>query len=168
MILWSKIMLALIQGLRGIYFKNKTMATLMLKDHQCHIHIWVALMIPHSYLVRFELIQTCCLLSMLCTFFALIIHVHNIKHYLSVMTIIQKLAIPLKEKENRKWVIMLMVPCSEKKREKTGRWQCILELECIWQGFNKNICGMLNNRENLERYPILHWTNDVAIVVSFS
>ena len=40
------------------------MATHMLKHHKCHIHIWeVALMIPHSYLVHFELVQTCCLSS---------------------------------------------------------------------------------------------------------
>ena len=45
-------------------FWNKIMATHMLKHHQCHIHIWeVALMIPHSYLVYFELVQTCCLSS---------------------------------------------------------------------------------------------------------
>jgi len=36
----------------------------MLKHHQWHIHIWeVALTIPHSYLVHFELVQTCCLSS---------------------------------------------------------------------------------------------------------
>ena len=28
-----------------------------------HTYMRVALMIPHSYLVRFELVQTCCLLS---------------------------------------------------------------------------------------------------------
>ena len=67
-----------------------------------HTYMRKCFIIPHSHLVHFELIQTCCLLSMLCTFFALIIHVHDIKHYPSVMTIIQKLAIPLKEKENRK------------------------------------------------------------------
>ena len=45
-------------------FYNKIMATHMLKLHQCHIHIReAALMIPHSYLVHFELVQTCCLSS---------------------------------------------------------------------------------------------------------
>ena len=43
---------------------KKIMATHMLKHHQCHIHIWeVALMISHSYLVHFELVQICCLSS---------------------------------------------------------------------------------------------------------
>jgi len=38
---------------------------------------------------------------MLCTLDALIIHVHNVKHCLSIMTIVQKLVIPIKEKEKK-------------------------------------------------------------------
>jgi len=45
-------------------FWKQNMTTLMLNHHKCHIHIWeVALMIPQSYLVHFELVQTCCLTS---------------------------------------------------------------------------------------------------------
>ena len=38
---------------------------------------------------------------MLCTLDALIIHVHNVKHCLSIMTIVQKLVIPIKVKEKK-------------------------------------------------------------------
>ena len=57
-------MLALIQGLRGIYFENKNHGnSFMLKHHHCHIYMRVVLMVPHSYLVHFELVQSYCLSS---------------------------------------------------------------------------------------------------------
>ena len=59
-----KVMLALTQGLGGIYFENKNHGnSLMLKHHQCHIYMRVVSMVPHSYLVHFELVQTYCLSS---------------------------------------------------------------------------------------------------------
>ena len=45
-----------------------------------HIYMRVVSMIPHSYLVHFELVQTHCLSSTLCTFLTLTIHVHDINH----------------------------------------------------------------------------------------
>jgi len=65
-----------------------------------HIYMRVVSMIPHSYLVHFELVQTHCLSSLLCTILTLTIHVHDITHYLS-WSIIQRLIIPLKQKENK-------------------------------------------------------------------
>ena len=45
-----------------------------------HIYMRVVSMILHSYLVHFELVQTHCLSSTLCTFLTLTIHVHDINH----------------------------------------------------------------------------------------
>ena len=64
MIFWSKVVLAPTQGLGGIYFENKNHGnSLMLKHHQRHIYMRVVLMVPHSYLVHFELVQSYCLSS---------------------------------------------------------------------------------------------------------
>ena len=65
-----------------------------------HIYMRVVSMIPHSYLVHFELVQTHCLSSLLCTFLTLTIHVHDFTHCLS-QSIIQRLITPLKQKENK-------------------------------------------------------------------
>ena len=81
-----------------------------------HIYMRIVSMIPLSYLVHFELVQTHCLISMLCTFRTLAIHVHGVNHCPS-WSIIQKLIIPLKQKGKQvKWVIILMDSCSKKKR----------------------------------------------------
>ena len=86
-----------------------------------HIYMRVVSMIPHSYLVHFELVQTHCPISVLCTFHTLAIHVHDINHWPSWL--IQKLIIPLKQKGKQvKWVIILMDSCSKKKEEERGRW----------------------------------------------
>ena len=120
MILSTKVMLALIQGLGGIYFENKIMATLFCSTITNTTYMRVVSMIPHSYLVHFELVQTHCLSSVLCTFLTLTIHVHDINHC-SSWSIIWRLIIPLKQKEKQvKWVIVLINPCS-KKREKKRR-----------------------------------------------
>ena len=59
-------------------------------------------LIPHSYLLHFEPIQTCCLSSRPCTSSTLIIHEHDTKHCPSNMKIMQRLVIPLKEKDYKK------------------------------------------------------------------
>ena len=83
-----------------------------------HISMRVFSMIPHSYLVHFELVQTCCLLS-----YALHIlyfdHTRTRHQPLPVMNNHTKACHPLKQKE--KWVIMLMDPYL-KKKEKRRRW----------------------------------------------
>ena len=65
-----------------------------------HIYMRIVSMIPHSYLIHFELVQTHCLSSVLCTFLTLTIHIHDINHC-SSWSIIQRLIIPLKQKENK-------------------------------------------------------------------
>ena len=93
------------------------MATLLcsITINATYIYMRVVPMIPHSYLVHFELVQTHCLSSVLCTFLTLTIHVHDINHCSSWL--IQKLIIPLKQKGKQvKWVIILMDSCSKKKR----------------------------------------------------
>ena len=86
-----------------------------------HIYMRVVSMIPHSYLVHFELVQTHCLSSELCTFLTLTIHVHDINHCPS-WSIIQKAHHPPKTKRKQvKWVIILMDPCSLKKERKMIR-----------------------------------------------
>ena len=57
-------MLVLIQGVGGIYFEKKSWQLSFAQPPPMpHTYMRVALMIPHSYLVHFELVQTCCLLS---------------------------------------------------------------------------------------------------------
>ena len=117
MILWSKVMLALIQGLGGIYFENKNHGnSLMLKHHQCHIYMRVVSMVPHSYLVHFELVQTYCLSSyaMHIPYFD---HTRTRHQSLSIMINHTKARHPPETKRKQvKWVIMLMDPCSKKKK----------------------------------------------------
>ena len=102
MILWSKVMLALIQGLGGIYFENKNHGNSpMLYHHQYHIYPWECFLWFHIAILyilsSFKLIAS---QVMLCTSLTLIIHVHDINHYPS-WSIVQKLIIPLKQKENK-------------------------------------------------------------------
>ena len=103
-------------------FSNKTKATHMLKHHQCHIHIWeVALMIPHSYLVYFELVQTCCLWSYamhtLC-----FDHTRTRHQSLSVShEDLQKLVTLWKEKENKKVSHHAHESLFEQKKRERGR-----------------------------------------------
>ena len=87
-----------------------------------HIYMRVVSMIPHSYLVHFELVQTHCLSSVLCTFLTLTIHVHDINHCPS-WSIIQRLIIPLKQKEKTSEVSHhTHESLFKKKEEKRGRW----------------------------------------------
>ena len=85
-----------------------------------HIFMRVFSLIPHSYLVHFELVQTHCLSSVLCTFLTLTIHVHDINHCPS-WSIVQRLIIPLKQKENKEsessysWILV------QKRRERKRR-----------------------------------------------
>ena len=103
------------------------MATHMLRHHQCLIYIWeVALMIPRSYLVHFELVQTCCLSSyaMHTLYFD-----HTRTRHQSQSVSHEDLAKarhpPEKKKKTRKWVIMLMNPCSSKKKGKDDKSKSI-------------------------------------------
>ena len=98
-------------------FWKQNMTTLMLNHHKCHIHIWeVALMISHSYLVHFELVQTCCLSSyaMHTLYFD---HTHTRHQPLSIMNNLAKARHP-PETKRKQVCLMLMNPCSSKKKEK--------------------------------------------------
>ena len=108
---------------RNLFWKQKIMATLLCSTTTNAIYIHESSsMIPHSYLEHFEIVQTYCLTSVLCTFLTWAIHVHDINHCPSWL-IIQKLIIPLKQKGKQvKWVIILMNPYSKKKGEERGRW----------------------------------------------
>ena len=153
MVLWSKVMLALIQGLGGIYFKNKIMASnsLMLRHHQCHIHMRVVSMIPHSYLVHFELVQTCCLSSY-------DLHIHYLDHSrtrhqtLSVSHANHTKARHPPERKRRigsesscSWSLVKKI--EKKRRRRRGRWQeqkykwrtCVLAYTCTWSKYLDSI-----------------------------
>ena len=84
-----------------------------------HIYMRVVSMIPHSYLVHFELVQTYCLSS----------HAMHISYFDHTRTRHQSMFVMIKhtkahhppetKRKQVKWVIILMDPCSQKKRE---RW----------------------------------------------
>ena len=104
------------------------------------IHMRVVPMVPHSYLVHFELVQTYCLSS----------HAMHISYFDHTRTRHQSLSImiksykssssPWKKKKNRKWDIMLMVTRWERER---GRWQeqkykwwtSVLSYTCTWSKY---------------------------------
>ena len=66
---------------RNLYWKQKSWQLSFAQPPPMpHISMRVVSMIPHSYLVHFELVQTHCLSSTLCTFLTLTIHVHDINH----------------------------------------------------------------------------------------
>ena len=92
-------MLVLIQGFGGIYFENKIMATLFCSTVTNTKYMRVVSVIPHSYLVHFELVQTCCLLSyaMHILYFD---HTHT-HQPLSVMNSLTKAHHPPETKENK-------------------------------------------------------------------
>ena len=85
-----------------------------------HIYMRVASMVPHSYLVHFELVQTYCLSS-----YAL-----HIPHFDHTRTRHQSLSVminhtkahhsPETKRKQVKWVIMLMDPCSKKREREKG------------------------------------------------
>ena len=104
---------------RNLFWKQKSWQLSVAQPPPMpHIYMRVFSMIPHSYLVHFELVQTHCLSSVLCTFLTLTLRVHGINHCLS-WSIIQRLIIPLKQKEKQvKWVIIVMNRCSKKKEKK--------------------------------------------------
>ena len=146
-------MLVLIQGFGGIYFENKILATLLCSTTTNATYKYESSpMIPHSYLGHFELVQTYCLISVLCTFRTLAIHVHGANHCPS-WSIIQKLIIPLKQKEKKSKVsyhahgslfkkkkgkmIRARVWMTDKCRYlhmhmiKVFEWHCYLETPCL-------------------------------------
>ena len=89
-----------------------------------HISMRVFSMIPHSYLVHFELVQTYCLSSyaMHIPYFD---HTRTRHQSLSIMINHTKARHPPESKRKQvKWVIMLMDPCSKKqeRERERGRW----------------------------------------------
>ena len=124
-----------------------------------HTYIRVALMIPHSYVVHFELIQTHCLSSVLCTFLTLTIHVHDINHCPS-WSIVQRLIIPLKQKENKEsessysWILVQKKRREEGKMiraklEMTDKYWC-LHMHMVkvfeWHGYLETFCLNLQDK----------------------
>ena len=86
-----------------------------------HIYMRVFSMIPHSYLVHFELVQTCCLSSyaMHTLYYD---HTRTRHQSLSIMVNHIKAHHPPETKRKQvKWVILLMDPSSLKKERKMIR-----------------------------------------------
>ena len=128
-------------------------------------------MIPHSYLVHFEFVQTCCLSS----------YAMHIPYFDHSRTWHQTLSVghdnhtkprhpPETKKKSRKWVIMLMVPRPKKIKEgKRGRWQgqkyewwtSVFAYTCTWSKYLncistwRHIVWICKINEKDEHIPLL-------------
>ena len=100
---------------RYLFWKQKSWQLLYAQTPPMpHIYMRVAYMVPHSYLVHFELVQTYCLSSyaMHIPYFD---HTRTRHQSLSIMINHTKARHPPETKQKQvKWVIMLMDPCSKK------------------------------------------------------
>ena len=83
-----------------------------------HIYMRVVSMIPHSYLVHFELVQTHCLLSELCTFYSG--HTRAQLHHYPSQSVIQGSSSPWNKKKTSK--VSHHTHESLFKKMKRGRW----------------------------------------------
>jgi len=141
---------------RNLFWKQKKIMAAQ-PPPMPHIYMRVVSMIPHSYLVHFELVQPHCLSSLLCTFLTLTIHVHDFTHYLS-QSIIQRLITPLKQKENKwsessySWILV-----QKKNRGEDDKSESIMTNKCCclhmhmvrvfeWHCYLETLCLNLQNK----------------------